>query len=85
MYLCILSSAHVLTTETESQAAAVTLTAKSGVKCGRTRGARVQQLRAGALELGRVEEAEYPRHGELRHGEEERAEERDGHHQVEVD
>ena len=36
-------------------------------------------------ELGRVEEAEDPRHGELGHGQEERAEDGDGHHQIEVD
>ena len=37
-----------------------------------------------ALELRRVEEAKDPRHRELRHREEERAEGRNGHHQVEV-
>ena len=41
--------------------------------------------RAAVSELGRVEEAEDPRHGELRHGEEEGAEQRDRHHEVEVD
>ena len=40
---------------------------------------------ASCSELGRVEEAEDPRHRELRHGKEEGAEEGDRHHQVEID
>ena len=46
---------------------------------------QVDTIYGAALELGCVEEAEDPRHRQLGHGQEERAEDRDGHHQIEVD
>ena len=45
----------------------------------------VRLLQLSYSELGGVEEAEDPGHGELGHGEEEGAEDRNRHHEVEVD